>query len=146
VSVKSPELLQEIRNFRKDAGSIMSPFDAFLVLRSARLHPVLCKRAHRWPCSGLRTLPMRMDLVSRNGLAVARFLHDHPAVDKVMHPGLEDFPGHEIAARQQTGYGSTFSFTMRAGYEAAKALLENVHLCSVAVSLGGVDTLIGLLR
>lgn len=124
VTVKTPALHDQVRMFRKDAGSIMSPLDAFLVMR------------------GLRTLGLRMRQLEQNGLAVARYLQKHPAVGQVLHPGLPEFPGHEIAARQQTGFGSTFAFTMRGGYEVAKTLLENVHMCSLAVSLGGVDTLI----
>ncbi|KAJ4459015.1 methionine gamma-lyase [Paratrimastix pyriformis] len=123
VSAKTKEQVSAVMAWRKDIGAIMSPHDAFLVMR------------------GLRTLPIRMEQLNKNGLAVARFLRSHPAIVKVNHPVFEDFPNHDIAVRQMSGFGSTFSFEMKS-YEAAKALLENVHLAVVAVSLGGVDTLI----
>lgn len=124
VVCKTAEHAQRVRNFRKDTGGILAPFDSWLVLR------------------GLRTLKVRMEQLNKNGLVVAQFLHSHPKISKVMHPGLPDFPGHELALRQMKGFGSTFSFLMKDGYEAAKGLLERVHICSVGVSLGGVDTLI----
>jgi len=121
---KSADNFKIIKTWRKDTGAIMSPLDAFLVMR------------------GLRTLSIRMEQLNKNALVVARWLRAHPDVETVMHPSFEDFPNHDIAVRQMTGFGSTFSFTLKAGFAAAKALLENVHIMVVAVSLGGVDTLI----
>ena len=123
LSVKCPELLAKIKAFRKDTGSLMAPMDAFLAIR------------------GVKTLPLRMKAHCENGLKVARFLETHAKVKKVLHPGLESFEGHAVAKKQQTGYGSTFSFTMHS-FDAAKKLMENVKLCSLAVSLGCLDTLI----
>lgn len=123
VIAKTRELGVVIASFRKDTGGIMSPLDAFLVTR------------------GIRTLACRMETLNRNGMAVAKFLRSRSEVELVMHPMFEDFPNHDVAEKQMTGYGSTFSFNMHS-FEAAKKLLERVHLCTVAVSLGGVDTLI----
>ncbi|KAH7826332.1 Methionine gamma-lyase 2 [Monocercomonoides exilis] len=126
VTCKTPEIATAVRNWRKDTGSILGPFDAWLVIR------------------GLRTLPVRMERHNKNAKAVAEFLRSRPEVSKVMYPGFEDFPHHDVAVKQMREgcYGSTFSFCMKGGYDAAKKLLENLHLCTVAVSLGNTDTLI----
>ncbi|BFU26372.1 methionine gamma-lyase, putative [Entamoeba histolytica HM-1:IMSS-B] len=123
VTTKNPELLQKIKAFRKDTGSLMAPMDAFLCIR------------------GVKTLPMRMKVHMENGLKVAKFLEQHPKIKQVNHPGLESFPGHKIAMEQMKGFGSTFSFEMKS-FEAAKKLMEHVKLCGLAVSLGTLDTLI----
>jgi cystathionine gamma-synthase len=91
---------------------------------------------------GLRTLGLRMERHNANALAVARFLHDHPKVSRVYFHGLPDDPGHAIALKQMSGFGSTFSFDMKGGYEAAKRLLAGIHVMTLAVSLGTLDTLI----
>lgn len=121
---KDKEIYNKICAWRKDNGSLMAPFDAFLVLR------------------GLRTLPLRMHKICENGLAVARFLEKHPKISKVYHPGLESFPQHDIAVKQMSGYGSTFSFEMAGGFDAAKTLCTHLHVFSLAVSLGCNDSLI----
>jgi len=118
------ERAKRIRKFRTDAGACPSPMDAFLCLR------------------GLRTLGLRMERHNANALTVARFLHDHPKVRRVYFHGLPDDPGHATALKQMTGFGSTFSFDMKGGYEAAKRLLGGIHVMTLAVSLGTLDTLI----
>ena len=120
---KTKEDLDKLRFYRKDFGSLMAPMDAYLAAR------------------GMKTLPLRMKAHMENGLKVAKFLQQHPKVKKVLHPGLEDFEGHEIAKQQMKGYGSTFSFLMNS-YEDAKNLMEHLNICTLAVSLGCVDTLI----
>ncbi|KAL7717311.1 cystathionine gamma-synthase [Entamoeba marina] len=122
-STKTKEDMDIIKEFRKDAGSLMSPHDAFLCIR------------------GMKTLAMRMKMHNENGMAVAQYLEKHEKIEKVNHPGLESFEGHEIAIKQQTGFGSTFSFEMKS-FEAAKTLMEKVKICTLAVSLGCIDTLI----
>jgi cystathionine gamma-synthase len=124
VVATSAERAARIRKFRTDAGACPSPMDAFLSLR------------------GLRTLALRMERHNANALEVARFLHDHPKVSRVYFHGLPDDPGHAIALRQMSGFGATFAFDMRGGYEAAKRLLKGIHLMTLAVSLGTLDTLI----
>jgi len=113
-----------VRKFRSDTGAIMSPFDSFLFLR------------------GLKTLSMRMDRHNRNGLAIARFLENHPDVDSVSYPGLPSHPGHEIASKQMSGFSGMIAFELKGGFEAAKELLKQIELCILAVSLGTIDTLI----
>ena len=123
ISCKNIEDYKIIKNYRKDFGSLMSPFDAFLCIR------------------GLKTLPIRMEEHMQNGLKVAKFLESHPKIKKVNHPWLKSFKGHDIAVKQMKGFGSTFSFEMES-FESAKKLLEGLKICCLAVSLGTLDTLI----
>ncbi|KAA6386930.1 MAG: Methionine gamma-lyase [Streblomastix strix] len=126
---QSPELANRIRGWRKDTGANLGPFDAWLVIR------------------GIRTLPIRMARHNSNAQMVASFLRNHPAIEKVLYPGFADFENHHVMAKQMRpgvgdGYGATFSFLMKGGFEAAKTLLENLHLHTLAVSLGNTDSLI----
>ncbi len=105
-------------------GGVISPFNAWLVLR------------------GIKTLPLRMRQHEENALAIAQYLTKHPAVEKVHYPGLLSHPQYEIAKRQATGFGGVLSFELKGGYEAGKSLMNKVQLCTLAVSLGDVDTLI----
>ena len=91
---------------------------------------------------GVKTLAVRMQSHDRNALAVARYLEAHAAVAEVLHPGLESHPQHELAVRQASGSGGTFSFRVRGGATAALALLGAVRLFTLAESLGGVESLI----
>lgn len=104
-------------------GAILSPFDSFLVLR------------------GTKTLAVRMEAHDKNGRIVANFLAEHPRVQKVYYPGLASHPQHELAKRQQTGFGGMVSFETGSLQNAAK-VLESVKLCTLGESLGGVETLI----
>ena len=108
---------------QKAAGAILSPFEAWLVLR------------------GVKTLAVRMVRHDQNGRAVAAFLHGHPKVKKVYYPGLPDHPQHELAARQMSGFGSMLAFET-GSLENAKRLLKRVRLCFPGESLGGVETLL----
>ncbi len=122
--VNDPELAQKIGFLQNALGTSEAPFDCFLVLR------------------GVKTLALRMEAHHRNGLAVARFLEAHPKIAHVFHPWLESHPQHELAKRQMRGCGGTFSFRVAGGVEAAKALLGNVKIFTLAESLGGVESLI----
>jgi cystathionine gamma-lyase len=106
------------------AGAIMGPFDAFLTMR------------------GVKTLPVRMERHCDNAEALAQLLEDRAEVSRVIYPGLESFPQHEIARRQMRRFGGIVTFEMKGGLEAAKKLLDNVRLFSIAESLGGVESLI----
>ncbi len=108
---------------QKSIGAILSPMDSFLVLR------------------GLKTLAVRMERHETNGRAVARFLADHPKVERVRYPGLPDQPGHELQSRQATGYGALIAFDLGT-VETAKRFLDRLEVLSLAESLGGVETLI----
>lgn len=112
-----------IKFVQNGIGAILSPFDSFLVLR------------------GTKTLAIRMDAHDRNGRVVANFLAEHPKVLRVYYPGLTSHPQHELAKRQQTGFGGMVSFET-GSLANAKKVLESVKLCTLGESLGGVETLI----
>jgi cystathionine beta-lyase/cystathionine gamma-synthase len=108
---------------QNSAGAILSPFDSWLVLR------------------GVKTLALRMEQHDKSGRAVAAFLEDHPKVLKVYYPGSKSHPQHELARRQQHGFGSMVSFDV-GSLAAARTVLESVNVCTLAESLGGVETLV----
>ncbi len=91
---------------------------------------------------GLKTFHLRMARHCDNGLAVARFLADHPAVAQVHYPGLESFPQYDLACRQMDAFGAMLSFELKGGYAAGEKMMDAVRLCTLAVSLGSADTLI----
>ncbi|MDF0667194.1 MAG: PLP-dependent aspartate aminotransferase family protein [Nitrospira sp.] len=124
IVVAGSELAAKVRAYRRDTGGILSPFDAYLLLR------------------GVRTLSLRMQRHHDNAMKLFEFLAGLPAVSKLYYPGDPKFPGHQVAARQMTGFGGCFSFELARGYEAATRLLKGLTLCTLAVSLGTVDTLI----
>lgn len=106
------------------AGAVPGPFDAYLTMR------------------GLKTLVLRMQRHSENASAVAEFLAGHALVDTVLYPGLPDHPGHEVAARQMSGFGGMVSVRMRGGRAAAEKLCAGTRVFILAESLGGVESLI----
>ncbi len=108
----------------RDLGGIMSPFNAWLLLR------------------GLRTMAVRMQAHNYNGKIVAEFLEDHPKVAWVKYPGLKSHPHHAIAQKQMSDYSSMIAFELKGGREAGRKLMDNVKLCVCAVSLGEAATLI----
>lgn len=114
---------ERIRFVQNGIGAILSPFDSFLVLR------------------GTKTLAVRMEAHDRNGRIIANFLAEHPKVQKVYYPGLAAHPQHELAKRQQTGFGGMVSFET-GSLANAKKVLESVKLCTLGESLGGVESLI----
>ena len=108
---------------QKAAGAILSPFECWLVLR------------------GVKTLAARMEVHDRNGRIVADFLSKHKKVKQVLYPGLPDHPQHALAKRQMSGFGSMITFET-GSLKNANRMLKAVRLCSLAESLGGVETLI----
>jgi cystathionine gamma-lyase/cystathionine beta-lyase/cystathionine gamma-lyase/homocysteine desulfhydrase len=108
---------------QKAAGAILSPFECWLVLR------------------GVKTLAARMEQHDRNGRIIAEFLARHKKVKKVFYPGLPEHPQYELAQRQMTGFGSMITFET-GSLSNAKKMLKKVRVCSLAESLGGVETLI----
>ncbi len=123
VILKDAELAGRLKFIQNAAGAILGPMDSWLVLR------------------GVKTLAVRMRQHNENGMAVARHLASHPKVKKVYYPGLPDHPQHELAQRQMTGFGGMLAFEI-GSLENAKTVLKWVQLCSLAESLGGVETLI----
>ncbi len=108
---------------QNSAGAILSPFDSWLVMR------------------GTKTLALRMEQHDKSGRAVAAFLEEHPKVRKVYYPGSASHPQHALARRQQHGFGGMVAFDV-GSLAAARTVLESVKLCTLAESLGGVETLI----
>ncbi len=117
---KDAEWLAFVQN---SAGAILSPFDSWLVLR------------------GTKTLALRMEQHDRSGRAVAAFLEEHPKVQKIYYPGSLSHRQHELAKRQQKGFGGMVAFDV-GSFENARIVLESVKLCTLAESLGGVESLI----
>jgi cystathionine gamma-synthase len=124
VIAAKPELHEQVRWWGNCIGVTGAPFDSFLTLR------------------GLRTLHARMRAHGENAQRVAELLVRHPAVARVYYPGLADHPGHQIAKRQQHGFGAMVSFELVGGVENVKAFIEHVELFSLAESLGGVESLV----
>jgi cystathionine beta-lyase/cystathionine gamma-synthase len=123
VILSRAEDAERIYFLQRSVGAGLSPMDCWLVSR------------------GIKTLAVRMEQHNKNGMAVARFLEAHPKVRRVHYPGLASHPQHELAARQQRGFGAMLSFDL-GSIDAARQLLNHVRLCSLAESLGGVETLI----
>ena len=127
VITDNPALAEELTQTQQiTAGSMLSPFDSYLTLR------------------GLKTLPLRMRTHEANAMALAEFLEDHPAVTAVHYPGLASHPQHDLAARQQSGFGGVCSFELAGDQDDAIAFLESLEHFALAVSLGGVESLIEL--
>ncbi len=118
------ELVAKIEHNRKILGGVASPFNSWLVLR------------------GLRSLACRMERHSANGLALARALEGHPAVEAVHYPGLASHPGHAIARRQMSAFGGMLSLRVKGGRDAAVRAASCVKLFVNATSLGGAESLI----
>ncbi|MEZ0359235.1 cystathionine gamma-synthase [Mycobacterium sp. SA01] len=118
------ELDTKFAFLQNGAGAVPGPFDAYLTMR------------------GLKTLELRMQRHSANAAKVAEFLAEHDAVSQVLYPGLPSHPGHEVAARQMSGFGGMVSVRMRDGIEAARRLCSRTEVFILAESLGGVESLI----
>lgn len=123
LATNSDELATRLRFLQNSLGAIPSPMDCYL--------------AHR----GLKTLHVRMERHASNAMAVASMLEAHPAVEKVLYPGLASHPQHAIAAKQMRGFGGMITFYVKGGLAGARAFLENVKLFTCAESLGAVESL-----
>jgi len=117
------KIAERLRFIQKSVGAILSPFDAWLCLR------------------GVKTLPVRMNQHSTNAILVARWLVKQKKVKRVLYPGLPSHPQHKLAKKQMKNFGGMISFDL-GNFEKAKKFLKKVQLCSLAESLGGVETLI----
>lgn len=115
---------EALRYWINVVGSTGAPFDAWLALR------------------GIRTLFVRMERAQANAAAIARYLEDHPAVERVNYPGLASHPGHDLAARQQRGFGAMLSFDLKGGGQAARRFVGAFDVLTLAESLGGVESLV----
>lgn len=124
VTARDPELLTRLRKVHRNLGGTMDPHQAWLVLR------------------GLKSLALRVERAQANAQRIAAFLEADPRVAWVRYPGLASHPQHELASRQMAGPGAVISFGVRGGFAAAKTMIESCRLATLAVSLGGIETLI----
>ena len=124
--VTKQELADQIRfvGLKDMTGAVLGPQEAYYIIR------------------GLKTFEIRMERHCKNARPIVDFLNKHPKVEKVYYPGLETHPGYEIAKKQMKDFGAMISFELKGGFEAGKTLLNNLKLCSLAVSLGDTETLI----
>ena len=118
------DLFERLKYIQKSVGAVPSPFDCWLVIM------------------GLKTLHLRMQRHWENAEKIATYLESHPKVSKVVYPGLESHPMHEVAKAQMKGYSGMISFELEDGLEAGKKLMNSVELCLLAESLGAVETMI----
>ncbi|MDP4999989.1 MAG: aminotransferase class I/II-fold pyridoxal phosphate-dependent enzyme [Saprospiraceae bacterium] len=128
------------------AGAIVSPhMDTMrdVVWKALKLIGTNCNAWDAWLINnGLKTLEVRMDRHCSNAMEIARFLDQHPAVERVNYTGLPGHPDHQLASRQMTQHGGMLSFELAGGLEAGKQFMNNLQLCTMAPTLGDVDTLI----
>ena len=124
VVTNNADIAEKLAFLSNSMGGIQSPFDSFLALRS------------------LKTLHIRMKTHAENAMIIAKYLENHPLVEKIVYPGLASHPQHELAKQQMTGFGGMITFFIKGGFSAAKTFLENVKVFALAESLGGVESLI----
>lgn len=119
-----PELAEQMAFLQNSVGAVAGPFDAFLAMR------------------GLKTLHLRMRAHCANALELAQWLEKHPAVERVIYPGLKSHPQHALARRQMHGFGGIVTIVVKGGLKKARRMLERCELFALAESLGGVESLI----
>ena len=124
IVAKEKDLYNQIRKTMVYMGGNMDPHQAYLVIR------------------GVKTLSVRIEKAQESAQKVADFLENHPKIKWIKYPGLKSFDQHELAKEQMKGFGTMISFGLKGGLDAGKTLMDNVHLATLAVSLGGVESLI----
>ena len=120
----NPELAEKIKYIQNAVGSVPSPFDCYLLIRS------------------IKTLAVRMERHNSNALELAKYLSKHEKINKVFYPGLETDQNHETAKKQMNGFGGIVSIDLKGDLDSAKKFLENIEIFTLAESLGGVESLI----
>jgi cystathionine gamma-lyase len=118
------EIAKRVAFLSNSMGGVCSPFDAYVAMRS------------------LKTLALRMRQHEANAKEIAKFLAQHPKIERVVYPGLESHPQHALACEQMSGFGGMMTFYIKGGINASRAVLENVRVFALAESLGGVESLI----
>ncbi len=118
------KIYESLWKLQNSIGPSQSPFDSWLVLR------------------GIKTLAIRMEAHQKNAMEIAKWLEKHPMVERVVYPGLKSHPQHAIAKKQMKGFGGMITFFLKGNLKDCKKFLQNVHLFSLAESLGGVESLI----
>jgi cystathionine gamma-lyase len=124
VAGDDPELVEKMAFLQNSVGAIAGPFDSFLAMR------------------GLKTLHLRMRAPCESALELAKWLEKHPAIEKVIYPGLKSHPQHALAKRQMDGFGGIISAEVKGGLKKTRRMLERCKLFALAESLGGVESLI----
>jgi cystathionine gamma-lyase len=124
VVANSAELAERMGFLQNSVGAVAGPFDAFLAMR------------------GVKTLHLRMQAHCAGALELARWLEKHPAIERVIYPGLKSHPQHALAKRQMHGFGGIVTTEVKGGLTKARRMLERCHLFALAESLGGVESLI----
>ena len=119
------ELVRQIYHYREINGATLHPMAAYLLLR------------------GMKTLHLRIRQQNESALRIARYLHDHPFVEKVFYPGLPSHENHDVAARQMRGFGGVLSFMLARGFPAVRAFLPRLRYAHAAANLGAVETVVG---
>ncbi|ASJ12646.1 cystathionine gamma-synthase [Thermococcus thioreducens] len=126
VMVNDDEIYERLKFHQNAVGAILSPFDSWLVMR------------------GIKTLAVRMERHEKNAMTIAKYLEEHPLVERVYYPGLPSHPQHELAKRQMKGFSGMLSFELKGGLEEAVKFIESLEVFALAESLGGVESLIEL--
>ena len=121
----SKEYVERVYHYREINGATLHPMSAYLLMR------------------GMKTLSLRINHQNQSALAIARFLHHHPAVESVFYPGLEHHPHHDVAVRQMRGFGGVLSFALKGGLASVGALIPRLKYGHAAANLGAVETVIG---
>ncbi|XP_046553588.1 L-methionine gamma-lyase-like [Haliotis rubra] len=124
VTTRTVDLWERLKTWQTSLGCMLSPHDSSLLLR------------------GLKTLPIRMKKHSENAMAVAKYLEGHPKVNRVMYPGLPSHPGHEVAKKQMTSFGGMIMADIKGGVAGGRAVAESLRIVTLAVSLGGVESIL----
>jgi len=124
VVAKEAVLYKKLRSTMINLGCNMDPHQAYLVIR------------------GIKTLGIRIERAQESAMIIAEFLEKHGKIEWIKYPGLKSHPQHELAKKQMDGFGSMISFGLKGGFKAGKTLMNNVKLAMLAVSLGGVESLI----
>jgi len=124
IIVKDEDAYKSMRKILNQLGGVIDPFNSFLV--------------HR----GLKTLSIRMKKHCENSIQIAEYLEKHPKVKWVRYPGLKSHPNYEVGLKQHKGHGGMISFELNGGFAAGEKVMNSVKLCQLAVSLGGVESLI----
>lgn len=118
------DLFRKIKPVMTNMGPNIDPHQAYMVYR------------------GIKTLAVRIEKAQENAMKIAEFLEAHPKIEWILYPGLKSHPQHKLAKQQMNGFGSMMSFGVKGDFKAGKTLINNVQLATLAVSLGGVETLI----
>ena len=124
IVVKDEETYKSFRKILNQLGGVIDPFNSFLV--------------HR----GIKTLSLRMQKHCENSQIIAEYLEKHPMIKSVVYPGLKSHPQYELGQKQHKGNGGMITFEVEGGLEGGRILMDSLRLCQLAVSLGGVETLI----